>query len=177
MIWDHCCGLGASLTAGPGSIPGRVSFPGWDFFQRFSSTVRQISGKLGPQISPAIISHQNHPMSFITGANDMRRWRALKYELQISRDIGNIMIGTFNDELRYYWARKGPISHRICTETPVHSVYTIVTVLLPTPDLHFCSDVLNLECFIRDSVIGRIKFLKPPLTDRPTKRTCPHLQG
>ena len=46
-LWFRC-NIVASHSACPGSIPSRVSFPGWGFFQSFSPTVRQMSGKLGP---------------------------------------------------------------------------------------------------------------------------------
>ena len=49
----------ASHLADPGSIPDRVNFPDWGFFRCFSSTVRQISGKLRPQPSPVIIDHHH----------------------------------------------------------------------------------------------------------------------
>ena len=50
----------ASHLAGLGSIPSQVNFPGWGFFWGFSSTIRQMSGKLGPQTSLEIIGHHNH---------------------------------------------------------------------------------------------------------------------
>ena len=78
----HRCGAGGSMRAchapGPGSIPGRDKFPGWGFFRFFSSPVRQMSGSFrrqGPRIS---FGHHNHALSFITGANDLRCWRALQ---------------------------------------------------------------------------------------------------
>ena len=49
----------ASHLAGPGSIPGRVSFPGWGF-PGFSSTVRHISGNLRRQPASDIIGHHNN---------------------------------------------------------------------------------------------------------------------
>ena len=73
----------ASHLAGSGSIPDRVSFPGWGFLRGFSSTIRQMSGKLRPQPSPDIIGHHNHQKSFHTGANDLRCWRALNHKLII----------------------------------------------------------------------------------------------
>ena len=69
--------------AGAGSIPVRVSFPSWGFFRIFSSTVRQMSGKLGSHPSPDIISHHNHHKSFHTGANDLRCRCAVKVKTQI----------------------------------------------------------------------------------------------
>ena len=61
----------ASQLAGPGSIPGRVSFPGWSVFRGFSSTVRHMSGKLRPHLSLDMTGHHNHNESFSTGANDL----------------------------------------------------------------------------------------------------------
>ena len=68
----------ASHLAGPSSISGRVSFPGWDFFCGFPSTVRQMLGKLRPHSSLHIIGHHNHQKSFITDANDLWCRCALK---------------------------------------------------------------------------------------------------
>ena len=55
----HRCGASGSMrachAAGPGSIPGRDRFPGWGFFQGFSSPVRQMSGNFRPTSSPNII--------------------------------------------------------------------------------------------------------------------------
>ena len=55
----HRCGQGGSMrachAADPGSIPGRVKFPGWGFFGGFSSPVRQMSGSFRPPRSPNII--------------------------------------------------------------------------------------------------------------------------
>ena len=48
----------ASHLAGAGLIPGWDRFPGWGFFQGFSSTVRQMMGKLRHHQSPDIIDHQ-----------------------------------------------------------------------------------------------------------------------
>ena len=41
----------------PVSITGLVSFSGWGFLWEFSSTVRQMLGKLRPHPSPSIIGH------------------------------------------------------------------------------------------------------------------------
>ena len=86
-IWVHRCGTGGSMrachAAGPGSIPDRDKFPGWGFFRGFSSPVRQISGSFRPQ-GPRISFGHHHPYSsFITGANDLRCWRALKPQIYI----------------------------------------------------------------------------------------------
>ena len=51
-------------------------FPG--VFRRFSSTVRQMSGKYRPHPTPDIIGHNNLKTSFITGASDLWCWRILK---------------------------------------------------------------------------------------------------
>ena len=55
----HGCGSDGRMRAchatGPGSIPGRDKFPGWDFFRGFSSPVRQMSGSFRPTRSPNII--------------------------------------------------------------------------------------------------------------------------
>ena len=67
--------------------PGRVSFSSWGFFRGFSSTVRQMSGKSRPHPSPDNIGHHNHKY-FITGANDLRCWRALKPRITYYTIIG-----------------------------------------------------------------------------------------
>ena len=57
--------------------PVGTSFLG-EVFRGFSSPVRQMLGSFrlqGPRIS---FGHHNHTYSFITGANDLRYWRALK---------------------------------------------------------------------------------------------------
>ena len=61
---------------GPGFDPrsGQVSWV--RFFSGFSSPVRQMSGSFRPPRSPNIIWPSLS--SFITGANDLRCWRALK---------------------------------------------------------------------------------------------------
>ena len=77
VLWPPLWSRGnivASHPANPCSIPGRVRVPGWGF----SSTVRQMSGKLRLHLSPDIIGHHNHHKSFHTGANYLRCWRALK---------------------------------------------------------------------------------------------------
>ena len=55
----HRCGTGGSMrashAAGPRSLPGRDRFPGWGFFQGFSSHVRQMSGNFMPTSSLNII--------------------------------------------------------------------------------------------------------------------------
>ena len=61
----------SSHLAGKDSIPNRASFPDLGFFCSFSSTVRQLSGKLRSHPSPDIIDHHSHKKSFITGANDL----------------------------------------------------------------------------------------------------------
>ena len=52
----HRCGANGSMRAchavGPGSIPGRVRFPGWGFFRGYSSPVRQMSGNFRPPKVP-----------------------------------------------------------------------------------------------------------------------------
>ena len=68
----------SSHLAGPGSIPGGVSFSDWGFLRGFSSSVRQMSGKLRPHLSPDIIGYHNHHKSFHTGANDLLCWRTFK---------------------------------------------------------------------------------------------------
>ena len=79
----HRCGSGGSMrachAAGPGSIPGRDKFPGWGFLRGFSSPARQMSGSFRPQGPRMSFGHHYHNhSSFITGANDLRCWRALK---------------------------------------------------------------------------------------------------
>ena len=80
----HYC-IGSSMrtchAAGPGSIPGRDKFPVWGFFRGFSSPLRQMSRNFRPRRSPDIIGQHNHKKSFITGANDLRCWSALKHKL------------------------------------------------------------------------------------------------
>ena len=69
---DHRCGQGVTslpLTF-PGFDPGRVSFPCWGF-RGFSSTVRQMSGKLRPHPSPDIIGYHNHQKSLFTDTIDL----------------------------------------------------------------------------------------------------------
>ena len=74
----------ACHLAGSDLIPGRVSFPGCDFFQGFSSAVRQMTGSFRPPWSPNIIWPSYHRQSsFIMGANDLRCWRALKSQIYI----------------------------------------------------------------------------------------------
>ena len=82
----HCCGPGDSMhachAAGLGSIPGQDKFAGWGFFGGFSSPVRQMSGSFRPLRSPNII-WPSLLSSFITGANDLRCWSALKPQIYI----------------------------------------------------------------------------------------------
>ena len=65
--------------SGPGFDPrsGQVSWV--KFFRGFSSPVSQMLGSFRPQ-GPRISfgHHYHHHSSFITGANDLRCWRALK---------------------------------------------------------------------------------------------------
>ena len=71
----------ASHLVGLGSIPGRVSFPGWRFVWGFPSTVRQMSGNLRPhpsQISLAIIIIKNH---FVMDVNDLWCLHGLKLHI------------------------------------------------------------------------------------------------
>ena len=68
----------ACHAAGPGSIPGRDKFPGWGFSRGFSSPVKQMSGRFRSQGPRIPFGHHYHLSSFITGANDLRCWRALK---------------------------------------------------------------------------------------------------
>ena len=50
----------ASHLVGLGLTPDQVSFPNWGFFWGFSSTIRQMSGKLRPHLSPDIIGYHNN---------------------------------------------------------------------------------------------------------------------
>ena len=61
-----------------------TSFLGEVFFWDFSSPVREMSGSFRPQ-GPRISfgHHYHHHSSFITGANDLRCWCALKPQLYI----------------------------------------------------------------------------------------------
>ena len=79
----HCCGPGGSMhachAAGPGSIPGRDKLPGWGFFVVFPHLQDKCREALGPQGSRISFGHHyHHHSSFITGANDLRCWCALK---------------------------------------------------------------------------------------------------
>ena len=61
-LWSSA-NIAVSHSAGPGSFPGRVSFPGWGFIRGLSSTVKLISVKLGrihSRLSLAIIILINH---------------------------------------------------------------------------------------------------------------------
>ena len=53
------------------------------FFRGFSSPVRQIREALGPHGPRISFGHHYHPYSFITGANDLRCWSALKHQIYI----------------------------------------------------------------------------------------------
>ena len=94
----HRCGPGVSMrachAADPGSIPDRDKFPGWVFFRGFSSPVRQMSGSFRSQGLRILFGHHYHQSSFITGANDLRCWRALKppIYIYILTDISTIRI-------------------------------------------------------------------------------------
>ena len=83
----HRCGPGGSMrachAAGPGSIPGRDMFPGWGFsgvFPHLYDKCREALGPQGPRIS---FGHHDHQSPFITDANDLRCWRALKPQIYI----------------------------------------------------------------------------------------------
>ena len=73
----HGCGAGGNMHACHTVVPvfdpwsGQVSWVRF-FFGGFSLPVRQMSGNFRLHGSPNIIGHQNHPKSFITGANDLR---------------------------------------------------------------------------------------------------------
>ena len=81
----HRCGPGGSMcachAAGPGSIPGRDESHGWGFFGVFPhlwNKCREALGPQGPRISFGhYYHHHHHQSSFITGANDLKCWRAL----------------------------------------------------------------------------------------------------
>ena len=86
QIWVHRCGPGGSVrachTAGPGSIRGRDKFPGWDIFGAFPhlyDKCREALCTQGPRISFG--HHYHHQSSFLTGANDLWCWRALKPQI------------------------------------------------------------------------------------------------
>ena len=86
----HRCWPGGSMrachAAGPGSIPGREKFPGWGFFGVIPLPARQMSGSFRPQGPPILFGHHYHHLSsFITGANDLRCWRALKPQIYIQK--------------------------------------------------------------------------------------------
>ena len=103
IITVHRCGPGASMRAchatGPGSIPVGTSFLG-EVFRGFSSPVRQMSGSFRHQGPPISFGHHYHHSlsSFITGANDLRCWRALKpqiyctYTYIITTSVTNVIL-------------------------------------------------------------------------------------
>ena len=103
----HRCGPGGSMrachAACPGSIPGRYKFPGWGFFGVFPhlyDKCREALGPQGPRISFA--HHYHHQSSFITGANDLRCWRALKPQIYIhTKHWLNIVVPVGEDGLHY----------------------------------------------------------------------------
>ena len=72
-------------SSGPGFDPrsGQVSWV--RFFRGFSSPVRQMSGSLRPQGPRISFGPHCHQSSFITGANELRCWRALKSQIYIRR--------------------------------------------------------------------------------------------
>ena len=82
----HRCRPGGSMrachAASPGSIPGRDKFRGRGssgFFLTCKTKCREALGPQGPRIS---FGHHYHSL-FITGANDLRCWRALKPQIYI----------------------------------------------------------------------------------------------
>ena len=83
----HRCGPDGSMRAVTQRArvrsPVGTSFLG-EVFRGFSSPVRQMSGSLKPQ-GPRISfgRHYHHRSSFITGANDLRCWGALKAQICI----------------------------------------------------------------------------------------------
>ena len=87
----HRCGPGGSMcachAAGLGSISDWDKFPGWGFFRGFSSPVRQMSGSFRPQGPRISYGHHyhHHSSSFITGTNDLRCWRALKPQINLTQ--------------------------------------------------------------------------------------------
>ena len=67
----------ACHAAGPDLIPGPDKFPGWGFsgfFLSCNTNVRKLQAHKVPKYHLAIIIIHH----FITGANDLRCWRALK---------------------------------------------------------------------------------------------------
>ena len=85
----HRCGPGDSMrachAAGPGSFPGRDKFPRWGFFRFFFLTCKTNVGKLeAPKVPEYHLAIKYHYQpSLITGANDLRCWRALKPQIYI----------------------------------------------------------------------------------------------
>ena len=77
-VCDHCYGWGVTSLLLTEFDPRSGQYSWLRFFWGFSSTVRQMSGKLSPHPSPDTIGHHNHHRSFHTGANDLRCRRALK---------------------------------------------------------------------------------------------------
>ena len=92
----HRCGTSGSMrachTAGPGSNPGWDKFSGWRFFEVFPHLYDKCREALGPQGPRISFGHHYHPYSFITGANDLRCWRALKPQTYIHTDRMTIII-------------------------------------------------------------------------------------
>ena len=77
---------GARLShSGPGfdSRSGQVFWV--RFFRGFSSPVRQMSGRFRPQSPRISFGHHHHQSSFITGANDLKFWSALKPQMYIRK--------------------------------------------------------------------------------------------
>ena len=93
----HRCGASGSVracpAAGPGSIPGRDKFPGWGFFGIFPHLYDKCREALGPQGPQISFGHHYHPYSFITGANDLRCWRALKPQIYKYRNAYRVLVG------------------------------------------------------------------------------------
>ena len=114
-LWSRV-NIVASHLAGPGSIPDRVS-SGWGSFWGFSSSEKQMSGKLRPHPSPDIIGHHNLQKSFHTGANDLRCRPALKPKYTYctflqTKVILNLVINlrltvTVVEILQFTWLRPG----------------------------------------------------------------------
>ena len=68
-----------------------ISFMG-EVFSGFSSPVRQMLKSFRPP-SQISFGHPYHPYSFITGANDLRCWRALKPQIYKYRNAYRVLVG------------------------------------------------------------------------------------
>ena len=107
----------ACHAAGPGSIPGRDRFPGWVFFGVFPHLLDKCQEALGPEGPRISFGHHYHPSSFITGANDLRCWRALKPQIYI-----HTYIPTMHSTLLRLWRAEVGRTGQMCTWRQGHAL-------------------------------------------------------